>query len=321
MDQIASQVEVITPSRLHFGMFSFGRPGARQFGGVGMMIEPPGVRLRLTPESHLHVRGPLAERAVEFVHRWATRMGLARPPHVHIDVLDAPPQHAGYGAGTQLGLAVAAGLNAMHGRSWDSAAELAALVERGRRSSVGIYGFQHGGLIVEHGKLPHETIAPLQSRSDIPDEWRVVLIQPNFHSGLSGGEEQQAFAGLAPVPDDVTRVLWHEAEARMMPAIRAGDFAAFSESVYRFGQVAGMCFASVQGGPYNGAVLSEIVATARRLGVTGVGQSSWGPTIYCFMPDEPTAQDFVSRMQGELPTIDANYLVSRPANRGAQVIL
>ena len=38
-----NSVAVRTPCRLHFGMFSFGRRDVPQFGGVGVMVEPPNV--------------------------------------------------------------------------------------------------------------------------------------------------------------------------------------------------------------------------------------------------------------------------------------
>ena len=57
MDHSAKIVEVVTPSRLHFGMFSFGRDEARQYGGVGMMIVRPGVRLRFSPAGVFRVNG------------------------------------------------------------------------------------------------------------------------------------------------------------------------------------------------------------------------------------------------------------------------
>jgi predicted sugar kinase len=34
-------VEIRTPARLHIGMLSFGVPGVRSFGGVGLMTDRP----------------------------------------------------------------------------------------------------------------------------------------------------------------------------------------------------------------------------------------------------------------------------------------
>ena len=39
--------------------------------------------------------------------------------------------------------------------------ELAHTAGRAKRSAVGLYGFLHGGLIVEAGRLPHDAVSPL----------------------------------------------------------------------------------------------------------------------------------------------------------------
>ena len=65
------RVQVRTPCRLHFGMFSFGHADRPQFGGVGAMIEPPSVEVTLSPSERFEVHGSLADRAKQFVERAA----------------------------------------------------------------------------------------------------------------------------------------------------------------------------------------------------------------------------------------------------------
>src|SRR5579871_3946281 len=62
-------VSVTAASRLHFGMLSFGRPDTRQFGGLGLMVDWPGLRLRMTPADRLTATGPHADRALQFAAR------------------------------------------------------------------------------------------------------------------------------------------------------------------------------------------------------------------------------------------------------------
>ena len=45
VDMPKRTVLITAPSRLHFGMLSFGHAEERQFGGVGAMIDAPGLRL------------------------------------------------------------------------------------------------------------------------------------------------------------------------------------------------------------------------------------------------------------------------------------
>ena len=107
-------VRVTTPSRLHFGMLSFGQSGVRQFGGVGLMIAEPRIRLQITAADRIEAVGPLADRAVQFARRVSENLGLTHSTGCRIELDSAPREHVGLGTGTQLGLAIAAGLRALH---------------------------------------------------------------------------------------------------------------------------------------------------------------------------------------------------------------
>jgi beta-RFAP synthase len=285
-------VEISTPSRLHFGFLSFGHPQQRQFGGVGVMLDAPRLSLRLVESSVFRATGPLAERVRAFARRWAESLDQQRLPRVHIRVLTVPDEHVGLGVGTQLGLAVSAGLNRLLGLPDDSLDVLARRVARGQRSSVGTYGFRYGGLIAENGKLADETLGQLVAHVQLPADWRFVLFRPTQLTGLAGRSEQQAFDRLPPVDDRVRDRLWRELVEGILPAAQRGDLRAFSDSVYRYGRQAGMCFAAYQGGPFANPTLASWVERARKLGVRGVGQSSWGPTLFGILPSEEAAVRF-----------------------------
>jgi beta-ribofuranosylaminobenzene 5'-phosphate synthase len=330
------QVRVTAPSRLHFGLLSFGHPTGRQYGGIGLMIDRPAVCLSLvvaerfsvgfdspdTPSTDSDHRGfqqPLADRVREFAGRWSVFRGWPEPPACRVTIEATPPQHVGLGTGTQLALSVAAGLNALFGVGPASAPELAISVGRGLRSAVGTYGFVQGGLILERGKSADEPIAPLDCRLELPPRWRVVLVQPAVASGLSGSVEQQAFENLPPVPVHVTHKLVEEIRLHTLPAAARGDFEPFSESVYRYGRLAGQCFAAIQGGPYNGQYLQRLVETIRSLGVRGVGQSSWGPTLFALMPDQAAADTFRRQLRRRLPA-PLPAMITTPLNHhGARI--
>src|SRR4051794_13170979 len=141
-------VQVTAPSRLHFGLWSLGGGEERQFGGVGAMIEQPQLRLLLEPAERLAVIGGSAQCVIAFALRWA-EFHQMNEPACRIDIQASIPEHAGLGSGTQLALAVAAGLNAFFRLPSQSPQELALSVGRGLRSAVGTYGFVFGGLIVE----------------------------------------------------------------------------------------------------------------------------------------------------------------------------
>jgi beta-RFAP synthase len=313
----AGFVRIIAPSRLHFGLLSFGG-GARQFGGVGVMVQRPSIELHIGAGERLEVSGPLANRVKRFARRWA-RFFHVEKPACRIEVAAAPREHVGLGVGTQLGLSVAAGLNAFFERGSLSPAEMALSVGRGLRSAVGSYGFALGGLIVERGKLPGEAISPLECRLKLPDRWRFVLICPRRAEGLSGAAERTAFAQLPAVPTEVTLRLIEELLHHMLPAVAEARFTTFSESVYRFGNLAGECFASLQGGAYNGPLLRELVSTLRGWGIRGVGQSSWGPTLFALSPDPRQARELADKVAAHYGDQQFEIQISSPCNRGARV--
>ncbi len=313
------RVEVTAPSRLHFGLMSFGHPNQRQFGGVGLMIDQPSVRLEVTACPAFRASGPHSERVESLARSWADFHALEEIPACHLRVDGIPPLHTGLGVGTQLGLSVAAGLTAFHKFTMPSPSELAISVGRGARSAVGTHGFGQGGLIAEGGKLAGERISPLDCRLAVPEAWRFVMICPRTFVGLSGDSERQAFSALPSIPAERTLLLQAEARDHLLPAAVRHDFRQFSESLYRYGRGSGECFAEQQGGPYNGPLLTNIVETIRGLGVQGVGQSSWGPTIYCVLESEATARALGTRLESEYSKDEFRVWLSAPNNKGVHI--
>jgi beta-ribofuranosylaminobenzene 5'-phosphate synthase len=311
-------VHVTAPSRLHFGLWSIGDGQRRQFGGVGAMIDEPHVQLTITPSDRFTANGPEADRAIAFARRWA-EFHCRALPDCQIAIESAIPAHAGLGSGTQLALSIAAGLSAFCNLAAQSPQELALSVGRGLRSAVGTYGFAFGGLIVEQGKLPEEPISPLDCRLDLPDDWRFVLVCPQGESGLAGEDETDAFGSLPTVPQTVSDQLIALALERLVPGVATDDFAAFGENLYQYGRLSGECFAARQGGPFNGPLLTSIIENIRRLGHAGVGQSSWGPTIFVVLPSQHAAEQLVAqlRQRDDAPPLD--LLIASPNNCGAQV--
>jgi len=306
-------VEVNAPSRLHFGLMSFGYASGRQYGGVGAMIDRPGLRLRISNAEHFDAEGPHAERVRAIVQTSESSQGHEGLPPCRIEVLEAPPDHVGLGTGTQLALAVAAGLQAWREQPPLDAAKLAHRTRRAERSAVGTYGFLMGGLIYERGKLPGEIISPLAEHVVLPEAWRFVLIVPERERGLAGEQERAAFDALPPVDEAIRRALADEIESRMLPAARAGDFAAFGESLYRYGYQAGLCFAARQGGAFASPRVASLVEHLRGRGVRGVGQSSWGPTVFALCQDGREAAQIGQELAA---TVDAAQIVVAQASRG-----
>jgi len=204
-------------------------------------------------------------------------------------MLHAPPEHAGLGVGTQLSLAVSRVLTAMAGVESISTADLADLSERGLRSGIGLHGFVHGGLIVDGGHRQSGGIPPLLVHHDFPPEWAILVVIPGPFRGLHGLAEIQAFAQLPPIPKSTTDRLCHLVLLGLLPAVVERDLVSFGKAVSALQELVGNHFSPAQGGPYARPAVESLVRYLESEGLRGVGQSSWGPTIYAFT-DSPIEQ-------------------------------
>jgi beta-RFAP synthase len=294
---------------------------ARQFGGVGLLVEAPGLELTLTPAAHWSAEGRLAERALAYARRVADALGPSVVPPQHLRVDTAPPEHVGLGTGTQLGMAVALGLAWAAGQKGLPAEQLAHLAGRGARSAVGTHGFLQGGFLVEGGKRLAQDVAPLLVRMPFPEDWRLVLVLPRWGVGLHGTEESEAFQRLHSQHLELgtTDTLCRLVLLGMLPALAERDLETFGEALYELNVRVGMAFAAVQGGVYADPRIADLVAWLRRQGIRGVGQSSWGPAVFALVEEEKQAQDLAERLRGPFQLERNQILVTAACNRGASV--
>jgi beta-RFAP synthase len=190
---------------------------------------------------------------------------------------------------------------------------------RGQRSAVGTHGFLHGGLIVDAGRAKGERLGRLAQQCPLPEDWRFVLVRGSAATGLSGQAEAAAIDALPPIPEDGFQRLQKLVETQLLPAARAADWASFGEALYAYGLQAGNYFAPAQGGPFASTAISERVELIRSLGIPGVGQSSWGPTLYAVTADQQQAQRLVTQLQAQPSCADCQFRIARPNNTGVQV--
>lgn len=324
-------ITVRTPSRLHFGLFSLataaGWPDhdgaltlpARRFGGVGLMIEQPGLELTVAPAAEWSATGPLAERALREAQRIAA---LWSTPPQQITITHSAPEHTGLGTGTQLALAVAQAVRLAADQPWDerAAIEAARHLGRGQRSALGLHGAQRGGFLIEGGQGTASEPAPLLVRQAFPEAWRVVVATLPLQ-GLHGPAEREAFTRLQeqPPPTAVTDALCRLALLGMLPALAERDLPAFGEALYDFNRRVGALFAPVQGGVYAHPAVAEVVAYLRQEGIPGVGQSSWGPTVYAVVGDADLGNALSAQLRQRFELAEGDVLCTRACNHGATV--
>lgn len=337
-DTLHDTIEVRTPCRLHFGLLALNRDDTqRQFGGAGVMIDRPHIAIRVTrspTQKDFTAAGPLAKQAIKLAAQFQTQaaaqaaMKEDQSPVFtplqggHIEILQGPRAHTGLGTGTQLGMAIACALTKLSGQfsgqSYLSIPTLATMVGRGKRSAIGAYGFGQGGFIVEGGKLDHSRLSPLLIRHDFPKDWRLVLISPSKLQGLAGSRELQAFAQMPDINPDITGQMCRLVLLGLTPAMLERDLPLFGQSLYELQNLVGQCFAQAQGGIWADPMLEAIVTQLRNWGIAGVGQSSWGPTLYAVTGDEEEATSLSQKLQQAFLLSDDEVTITAANNTGGQ---
>lgn len=314
-------LRITTGARLHFGPLTNGARRGRHFGGIGVMLDAPRLTLELAlaERDEIAADEPLASKIAAC--RDAVRTGCDFHAPLRIALLEQPRPHSGLGTGTQLAMAVAQAIALLAGRGAVDVAQLARWVGRGKRSALGVHGFVRGGFLVDGGKQSPDALGTLVARHDLPQTWRAILVTPETHAGLSGTAEEETFRQLEAMPESTTDRLCRLVLLDILPAIGERDFDRFSAALYEYGALVGDYFSAVQGGRYAHPQTAALIEWLRTKGIAGVGQSSWGPTLFAFCPNALQADELRSELAASDLAVDCRIHIAAPLNTGAAIEL
>ena len=313
-----SIARVEAAARLHLGFLDLGGALGRRFGSIGLSIDPLATIVTATPHACVEVVGDVNERTFEFVETVLAHYRF--PAAVHVNVEAVVPPHAGLGSGTQLALATGMAVAQTFDRRIGPK-ELARVLGRGKRSGLGISLFESGGLVVDGGHGASTSTPPVISRLDFPDVWRVVLILDPTSEGLSGHAESEAFQRLQPMPDMTAAQLCHLTLMGLLPAVAERDFRGFGQHLAAIQTLIGDYFSVVQAGRYTSpAVGLALDHCVHDLNLSGVGQTSWGPTGFAFVESDAEANTVIESLQAKFGAeAGLRFLKCNPRNGGATV--
>ncbi len=313
---MSALLQITTGSRLHFGPLAVGEVPGRLFGGLGLMLEQPGIRMLARAADTDSCTGP--EEAAPCVARALAAVRNAVPAlaatGLAVELRQIIPRHYGLGSGTQLALATA---QAASGETVVPATQLARWTGRGLRSAIGIHGHQQGGFLVDAGKRSPEAIGTLALRMAFPEDWPILLWLPRGAPGLSGEDERRAFARLPAMPSNTTDRLCAVILRELVPALVERHHPSFSRALQTYGALVGEYFSTVQGegGIWSDPRGRDVARWLQTQGIEGIAQSSWGPTIAAVLPDAATA----ARLLQTWPFDPETLRLTRARNRGADV--
>ena len=313
-----ASVTVTVPARLHLGFLDLNGSLGRRFGSIGLAINGLKTSITFNAASQLRVTGPENERVRGYLQAMQRALDIETTCHVRIE--EVVPAHAGLGSGTQIALAVAAGMRRFHGLPLDVRGD-AIRLERGARSGVGIGLFDHGGLVVDGGRGPLTTAAPVVSRMPFPEHWRILVVLDPHRQGVHGPDEREVFSKLAPSSDGQAAHLCRLVLMKALPALAECDIAGFGSAIKEMQVLLGDYFAAIQGGSrFSSPDVAAALAALEDEGAYGIGQSSWGPTGFAFAPSAEEANRLVESIYRHPRCRDLDIRTVAGLNRGAHIV-
>ena len=318
MSRLATFVRVTAPARLHLGFLDPGATLGRRFGSIGLAIDGIATRVVAEPHSAFALEGMVDDRVRAMVEQVMARYDISRKLRITLE--ERIIEHAGLGSGTQLALALGTALTQWAGVI-ATAPDLGRLLNRGKRSGTGLSLFQQGGLIIDGGHGPRTITPPVLSHAAVPEDWQVILIFDCRTEGLSGAAERDAFRALAPLGKHAAAELCHLTLMGLLPALQESDFDQFSRHVGAIQVIVGNHFATAQAGRYTSkAVARAIQFCLEECALAGVGQSSWGPTAFAFVPNSEVATQVIKRLEQRFSALgELSFQVCTLRNRGADI--
>lgn len=323
---MSREVIITTGTRLHWGLLSIAPLAGREFGGIGLMVDEPRLRLsvKVSPDEKDNiVCSESYFSKIENVINMARQnlSGATGECFYSVELQSEIPMHCGFGSGTQLSLAVARAISMLSEEDKLSSIELAKRVQRGARSALGVHGFDSGGFLVEGGKKISSEISPLVVRVEFPADWKIILITPTDQAGISGNVEAEAIQKLGSMPISLTDKLCRLVLMELIPSVTTQDFAGFSTGLTEFGHAVGEFFKPAQGEIFAHPRMVELESLLISKGIQGIAQTSWGPTLSVVCRDsfdvENVSSIITENGYGEFCSIKT----VNPLNRGAHIEL
>lgn len=324
-----------TPSRLHITLIDLNGSLGRIDGGVGLTIEKPGLVLQAESIPNgieisfedKKLGGRLIGEYAEKIESASSKMQefLKIQRGFHFTIKETYPAHSGLGSGTQISLA--AGKIILKLNNMDMpASQIAKIVGRGGTSGIGVRAFDIGGFIIDGGHKVEEksqflpssaslaSPAPLITRYDFPEDWKIILAIPNVPAGASGPKEINIFQKYCPIPLSEVQRLSHILLMKMMPAVVEKDLDSFGKSV---NQVQSTGFKNIEL-ELQSPLVNEIMENMRSAGAVGVGMSSFGPAVYAVT--DTGAKKIAGAAGKTMEGVGGKLIITKAQNKGAIIV-
>lgn len=300
--------------RIHLGFLDLNGQSGRRFGSLGVSLSSPETFIELAIGKDVFSSAPAyVEKAKNAVMKM---YGVEE--EVSVQVHQEIPRHFGLGSGTQMALAIGAGVAQLFDLK-TSLQDIAIATNRGKRSGIGIGTFAEGGIVLDGGRGSQTKIPPILMQHAFPADWRILLVFDHDHIGVHGAAEVEAFETLKDASVIDTQQVNQAVLMKLLPSIKEADYQMFSEGVAALQAYTGRYFAPAQGGQYASKKVAHALGLIQQQGVQCIGQSSWGPTGFAIIESAVQAEQLIQALEPAFQQQKLSWQICEARNAGAEV--
>ncbi len=318
---------VIVGGRLHFGFRNLCLNEKYIYGGVGMAIENPKISLVAETADRIICED---DRLTMYAEKAVEMLGVKG---VKIQIEEEIPEHIGLGSGTQMALSVYTAVSRVYCID-SNIREISPKLGRGKRSGIGVSAFEKGGFCIDEGhknapghveslKYGEWKIPAERYTSKIPEEWSFVVAMIEAIPGYSGEMEENLIRKvMLNAKNEIANKIDNVITNKLLPSIDRSDCKGFGSAISEISWLNGLWYEKYQNGIYRPPIgnIIEILQEDNR--IFGMGQSSWGPSLYCITvkDHENEIRKKVHQVLNECD-IEGKVIATSARNKGAEVKL
>ena len=311
-------VTVDTPARIHLGFLETKENSQRKFGSIGLGIGyyKNIFRIEFSNKKIVVCKNKLLKEKILKILNIFSKSKKIR--NCKITVKENIPFHKGFGSGTQYSLTTGFLISELNNLKM-SIEEISELLNRGKRSGIGIEVFKSGGFIIDIGRKKKSKLLPLKIFSyKWPKKWKIILIQDENFYGLHGRDENKEFLNIKKIKKSFVQENCFVTMMYIIPGIIENDFESFTKGVNIIQKNMSKIF---YGKPniYASKNITKIFKYLITNKYCGYGQSSWGPTGFVFCEDTNSSCKLVKDIENfiELKKIKGiNLRIVEGRNKG-----
>ena len=277
-------ITVDSPARIHLGFLETNSNTDRKFGSIGLAISSYKniFKIQVSKKVEVVCNNKILKKKVYKILETFSK--LKKIKNCKITINQNIPFHKGLGSGTQHALTVGYLISELNSLNM-TVHQISELLNRGKRSGVGIEVFKNGGLIIDVGKKKSDSLPLKIFDYKWPKKWKIILIQDESFFGLHGKSENKEFL---KIKKSFAQENCFITMMQIIPGIVENDFESFTRGVSIIQKNMSKIFYG-KSNLYASKNVTKIFNYLHFKRYIGYGQSSWGPTGFVFCKDNKSS--------------------------------